>query len=61
MTFLTNLGVTWILYSSKLVLEVKACREIPESSWLEIFVKFSGNNFALRDTENNALPYVYQL
>ena len=59
MTFLTNLGVTWILRSSKLILEVKACKQIPESSWLEFFVKFSGNSFTLLDTEGNTLPYAY--
>ena len=59
MTFLTNLGVTWILCSSELALEVKACKEIPESSRLEFFVKFLGNCFALSDTEDNTLPYAY--
>ena len=39
MTFLTILGVT--------------DKEIPESSRLEILQKFSANNFALRDAEDN--------
>ena len=39
--------------SFKLVLEGKADKEIPESSRLELLEKFSGNNFALSDTEDN--------
>ena len=50
MTFLTILGDTEILCSLKLVLEGKM---IPESSRLELLEKFSGNNFALSDTEDN--------
>ena len=50
MTFLTILGVTEILCSFRLVLEEKTIKEIPESSRLE---KFSANNFALSDAENN--------
>ena len=53
MTFLTNLGVTEILCSFKLVLEGKAGKEIPESSRLEFLEKFSANSFALSDTEDN--------
>ena len=53
MTFLTILGVTEILYSSKLVLEGKTGKEIPESSRLEFIEKFSRNNFALSDAEDN--------
>ena len=54
MTFLTILGVTEILWSFKLVPEGKAGKEIPGSSRLE---KFSANNFALPDAEdNNAGP-----
>ena len=54
MTFLTILGVTAILWSFKLVPEGKAGKEIPGSSRLE---KFSANNFALPDAEdNNARP-----
>ena len=59
MTFLTNLGVTWIICTSKLVLEKKACKEILESSWLEFFIKFSGSIFTLSDGEDNTLPYAY--
>ena len=53
MTFLTILGVTEILCSFKLVLEGKAGKEIPESSRLEFQEKFSANNFALSDAEDN--------
>ena len=52
-TFLTILGVTEILCSFKLVLEGKTDKEIPESSRLEIIEKFSENNFALSDAEDN--------
>ena len=53
MTFLTILGVTEILCSLKLVLEVKTGKEIPESSRLEFSETFSTNNFALSDAEDN--------
>ena len=53
MTFLTILRVTEILCSFKLVLEGKTGKEILESSRLEFLEKFSGNNFALSDTEDN--------
>ena len=53
MTFLTILGVTEILCSFKLVLEGKTGKEIPESSRLEFLEKFSANNFALTDAEDN--------
>ena len=53
MTFLTILGVTEILCSFRLVLERKTCKEIPESSRLEFLKKFSANNFALSDAEDN--------
>ena len=52
MTFLTILGVTEIC-SFRLVLEGKTGKEIPESSRLEFFENFSGNNFALSDAEDN--------
>ena len=52
MTFLTILGVTEILCSFRVVLEVKTSKEIPESSGLEFLEKFSGNNFALSDAED---------
>ena len=45
--------VTEILCSSKLVLEGKTGKEIPESSRLEFLEKFSANNFALSDAEDN--------
>ena len=53
MTFLTILGVTEILCSFTLVLEGKTDKEIPESSRLEFLEKFSANNFALSDAEDN--------
>ena len=52
-TFLTLLGVTEILCSFRLVLEGKTCKEIPETSRLEFIEKFSENNFALSDAEDN--------
>ena len=53
MTFLTILGVTEILCSFRLVLEGKTGKEIPQSLRLEFLEKFSGNNFALLDAEDN--------
>ena len=53
MTFLTVLGVRKILCSFREVLEGKTCKEIPESSKLEFLEKFSANNFALSDAEDN--------
>ena len=53
MTFLTILGVTEILCSFRLNLEGKTSKEIPESSRLEFLEKFSANNFALSDAEDN--------
>ena len=51
-TFLTILGVTEIC-SFKLVLEGKTGKEKPESSRLEFKEKFSANNFALSDAEDD--------
>ena len=51
MTFLTILGGTEIC-SFRLVLEWKTGKEIPELSRLE-FLKFSVDNFALADAEDN--------
>ena len=53
MTFLTNLGVTEISCSFRLVLEGKTGKEIPESSRLEFLEKFLGNSIALSDAEDN--------
>ena len=47
------MGVTEILCSFKLVLKGKTGKEIPESSKLEFTEKFSANNFALSDAEDN--------
>ena len=52
-TFLTILGVTEISCSFKLVLEGKTRKETTESSGLEFKEKFSANNFALSDAEDN--------
>ena len=61
MTFLTILGVTEILCSFRLVLEGKTVKEIPESSRLEFLEKFSANNFALSDAEDNTSGEVQQI
>ena len=53
MIFLTILGVTEILCNFKLVTEGKTVKEIPESSRLGFLEKFSANNFALSDVEDN--------
>ena len=53
MTFLTILQVADIFCSFKLVLEGKTGKETPESSRLEFLEKFSANNFALSDAEDN--------
>ena len=65
MTFSTILGVTEISCISGLVLEGKTGNKIPESLRLELFEKFSANNFALSDAgDNNSGPLhkeVYQI
>ena len=53
MTFFIILGVTEILCCFRLVLEGKIGKEIPESSRLEFIEKFSANNFALSNAEDN--------
>ena len=53
MTFLTIVGVTELLCSSILVQEGKTSKEIPESSRLAFLEKFSANNFASSDAEDN--------
>ena len=53
MTFLTILEVMEILCGFILVLEEKTGKEIPESSRLEFIEKFSANNFALSNAEDN--------
>ena len=53
MTFLTIFGVTKIACSFRLVLEGKTVKEMPESSRLEFLEKFSTNNVALSDAEDN--------
>ena len=47
------MGVTEIICSFELVLEGKTGKEISESSRLEFLEKFSANNFALSDAEDN--------
>ena len=53
MTFLTNLGVTELLHSFRLVLKRKTGKEIPETSRLEFLEKFLVNNSALQHAEDN--------
>ena len=53
MTSLTILQFREMLSGFKLVLEGKTGKEIPESSRLEFLEKFSANNFALSDAEDN--------
>ena len=53
MTYLTTLGITEILCNFKLVLEGKTVKEIPEPLRLWFLEKFSANNFALSDAEEN--------
>ena len=53
MTFLTNLGVTELLHSFRLVLKRKTGKEIPETSRLEFLEKFLVNNSPLQHTEDN--------
>ena len=53
MTFLAILGIMEILCNLRLVLEEKTGREIPELSRLEFLEKFSANNFALSDAEDD--------
>ena len=47
------MGVTELLCSSILVQEGKTSKEIPESSRLAFLEKFSANNFASSDAEDN--------
>ena len=60
MTFLTILGVTELLCSSILVQEGKTSKEIPESSRLAFLEKFSANNFALSDAEDNTSGLLFR-
>ena len=53
MTFLIILGYTEMLCSFKLVVDWKTDKEIPESSRLGFLEKFSANNFALSEAEDN--------
>ena len=55
MTFLTIVGITEILCNFRLVREGKTGEEIPVSPRLEFLEKFSVNNFALSDAEDNIL------
>ena len=50
---LNKFRVREILFSFRLVLTWKACKEIPESSRLGFFKKYLANNFALSDAEGN--------
>ena len=53
MTFLTISRVTEKLCSSRLVLEGKTGKDIPETSRFEFLQKFSANNFTSSDAEDN--------
>ena len=53
MTFLAILETTEILCSFKLVIAGKTGKEIPQSSRLDFLEKFSANNSALSDAEDN--------
>ena len=53
MTFLAILEATEILCSFKLVIAGKTGKEIPQSSRLDFLEKFSANNSALSDAEDN--------
>ena len=53
MTFLAILEATEILWSFKLVIAGKTGKEIPQSSRLDFLEKFSANNSALSDAEDN--------
>ena len=52
-TFLTSLGVTWILSSFKLVLKGKLHKEIPESSRFELSEKLLLKKFALAEAKDS--------
>ena len=51
---LTNLRVTYILSSFRLVLEEKIGKEIPEPSKLEFLETFLANNFTSSNAEDNS-------
>ena len=53
MIFFTILEVKLFVCCFRLVLEEKTGKDILDSSRLEFFEKFLGNNFALSDTEDN--------
>ena len=53
MTFLAIFGAAEILCSFRLTTEGKTDKKIPESSRLEFLERFSANNFALSDAEDN--------
>ena len=53
MIFLTIMGVTEMLCSFRLVLELEVAKDIPESARLELLEMFLANNFAFSDTERN--------
>ena len=53
MTFLTNLGATWILCSFKLVLQEKDGKGIPVSSRYDFIEKLLASNYFLLEAEDN--------
>ena len=44
-------GITWVFCSFRLLLDVNASKEIPESSKLKFSDMISGSNFALLDAD----------
>ena len=50
MTFLTNLGITKILCSFRVILIRKVCKKIPQLPRLEFLEKFLENNFPTQKT-----------
>ena len=53
MTFLTNLEIRGAIWSFRLVQELKAAKEIPESSILGFLEILLANNVALSDAGDN--------
>ena len=50
MIFLTNLDITKILCSFRVILIRKVCKKIPQLPRLEFFEKFLESNFAMQKT-----------
>ena len=50
MTFLSNLGITKILCSFRVILIRKVCKKIPQLPRLQFLEKFLENNFPTQKT-----------